>query len=95
MEPAQAPVLPSRVTAAPNPFNDRVRFVIQPEASGQGALELYNFLGQKVRTLYEGSLEKGRAMTIEYSVPRAQRSNLIYVFRIGHQRVSGKLISLQ
>jgi hypothetical protein len=83
------------VVAAPNPFNDRIRFSLQSAVSGQGSLELYNTLGQKVKTVFQGQVEAGKVQTIEYSVPGSQRHNLIYLFRVGDQKVSGKLIGLK
>jgi hypothetical protein len=85
----------TKVLAFPNPFSDKIRFTIQPDVSGKGSLELYNILGQKVKTVFHGNVEKGQVQTIEYSVPGAQRANLIYLFRIGNQRVTGKLIGLK
>jgi len=85
----------SKVVAAPNPFNDKIRFSVEPSASGQGTLELYNMLGQKVKVVFEGYVEKGKMQVIEYTVPASQRSNLTYVFRIGGQKTTGKLIGVK
>jgi hypothetical protein len=85
----------SKVLAAPNPFNSRIRFTIQPTVSGKGSLELYNLMGQKVATVFPGYVQKGQVQTIEYNVPGTQRTNLIYLFRVGNQRTSGKLIGLK
>jgi hypothetical protein len=81
------------VKVAPNPYNDRIRFTLVSSESGRGALELYNLMGQKIRTVYEGYVEKGQVKNIEYSVPFSQRSMMVYVFRIGSQKAAGKLIS--
>ena len=89
------PEAPAKVMAVPNPFNDRIKFTLESAVSGQGSLELYNMLGQKVKTVYQGYVEQGKVQTIEYNVPRTQRNNLIYVFRVGDQKTSGKLIGLQ
>jgi hypothetical protein len=82
------------VVAAPNPFNDRIHFSIKSPVSGQGTLEVYDMLGQKVRTIYQGSIQKG-VQSFEYVVPGAQRANLIYIFRVGTYKVSGKLLNLR
>jgi hypothetical protein len=52
-------------------------------------------MGQKVATVFQGYVQKGQVQTIDYNVPGAQRTNLIYLFRVGDQRVSGKLIGLK
>jgi hypothetical protein len=83
------------VTAAPNPYNEKIRFSITPGVSGRGSLEMYNMLGQKVRTVFEGQVQKGKLQTIEYNVPSAQRANMIYLFKVGNERASGKLINLK
>lgn len=84
-----------KVTAAPNPFNDQVRFSVKSAVSGQGSLELYNMLGQKVKTVFQGRVEAGQIQNFEYNVPNAQRSNMVYIFRVGDQKVTGKLIGIK
>jgi PKD repeat protein len=85
----------TKVSAAPNPFNDRIRFSLKSSVSGQGSLDLYNMMGQKVKTVYRGYVQAGRSQNIEYSVPTTLRSNLIYLFTVGDQKTSGKLIGLK
>jgi hypothetical protein len=46
---AQKPI----VTAYPNPFNDQVRFILQPTESGKATLDVYNMVGQKVKTVFK------------------------------------------
>jgi hypothetical protein len=84
----------NKVVAVPNPFNDKIRFTLQSDISGQGALELYNVTGQKVSTVYRGYIQKGQTQTIDYSVPANQRTNLFYVFRVGDLKATGKLVGL-
>jgi hypothetical protein len=83
------------VDAFPNPFHDRVRFVIQSPVTGQGSLEVFNSLGQKIGVVYNGMIYGGRTQTYEYSVQPANRGNLFYVMRVGGQQVTGKLLNLQ
>jgi hypothetical protein len=83
------------VTAAPNPFTDKVRFTITPATSGRGTLDLYNMLGQKVKTVFQGQVQKGQVQTIEYYVPGSQRNMLIYQFNVGKEHISGKLLGLK
>ncbi len=85
----------TKVVAAPNPFNDRIRFTLRSAVSGQGSLELYNMLGQRVKTVFQGYVNANQVQTIEYAVPSAQRSNLIYLFRVGTEKTTGKLIGLK
>jgi sarcosine oxidase delta subunit len=81
------------VQAFPNPFNDQVRFVIESPVSGQGTLEVFTTLGQKVQVVYQGFIAAGKGQVIDYNVPVKHRTNLIYVLTINGQRVNGKLLN--
>jgi len=85
----------SKVLAAPNPFSSKIKFNLESAVSGQGSLELYNMLGQKVKTVYQGYIKEGQILFVEYNVPSAQRTNLMYIFRVGDQQVTGKLIGIK
>ncbi|MCW3110051.1 MAG: hypothetical protein JWQ09_4557, partial [Segetibacter sp.] len=82
----------TKVKAFPNPYNDKVKFIIQSAVSGKGSLEVYNMLGQKIKTVYTGFIEAGVDIPIEYNVSQADRANLIYMLRIGKEKLSGKLL---
>lgn len=84
---------PTKVKAVPNPFTDKIRFNLISGVSGMGILELYNMQGQKIGVVYEGFVQAGREFTKEYVVPGTARANLIYIFRVGDQKISGKLIN--
>lgn len=86
---------PTKVAVFPNPFTDKVRFNLVSGVSGMGTLELYNLLGQKVATVFEGYIKAGTEITKDYNAPRAGRNTLIYLFKVGDQRVTGKLIELK
>jgi hypothetical protein len=81
-----------QVAATPNPFNDRVRFTIESPVEGQGSLEVFNTLGQRVGTAFQGHVSAG-VQRIDYAVPSSAKTNLIYIFRVGNHRVTGKLIN--
>jgi hypothetical protein len=83
----------ARVLAAPNPFTDKVRFTLQSDVSGQGSLEIYNTMGQKIHTVYQGHVEAGQTLVKEYNVPLSQRQSLIYIFKVGDQKTTGKLLN--
>ncbi len=82
----------TKVIAYPNPYSDNVNFVIQSTVSGKGTLEVFNITGQKVATLFQGHVEAGVGRTVDYNVPEAGRTNLIYVFKVGKERVTGTLL---
>lgn len=83
----------TKVVAYPNPFSDRIKFIVTSAVSGKGSLEVYNMLGQKVKSVYQGQIVAG-SQNFELSLPSAQRSNLIYVLRVGDKRITGKLLHL-
>ena len=86
------PAAEPSVLAYPNPYNDKIRFVVTAPESGQGSLDLFNVLGQKVRTVYQGNIIQG-TQTFEVSIPQQQRSTLIYRMILNGRQASGKLIN--
>jgi hypothetical protein len=86
-------IAPPTVKAYPNPFNDRVKFVVNSSVAGNGSLEVYDMLGQKVKTIYQGYINKGD-QAFELSLPVKQQTPLIYIFRVGGKQVTGKLLQL-
>jgi hypothetical protein len=79
--------------AYPNPFSDKVRFELTSPVSGKGNLEVYNMMGQRVKTIYEGFISAG-TQTFELNLPTRQIASLIYVLRIGDKKISGKLLQI-
>ena len=84
-----------KVSTFPNPFRDRVRFVIESPVSGQATLELYNMLGQKMRMIYRGNVSAGVSQVVEYDVPMVNQGNLLYILRVNDKQVDGKLFHIK
>jgi hypothetical protein len=82
----------TRIKAVPNPFDQKVRFTMESYVSGIGSLEIYNMMGQRLSVVYQGYIEAGRPLVKEFTVPGLQSAALVYVFRVGNERVTGKLI---
>lgn len=82
------------VKSFPNPYAEKVNFTLESKLSGHGTLEIYNIMGQKVATLFDGWLTAGAYKAINYEIPNAQRGVLTYVFRMGARKVSGKMINV-
>lgn len=80
------------VSAFPNPYTHSVRFMINNPVSGQGSLEVFNTLGQKVKTIHSGYFAAG-SQSFEMSVPAAHRSTLIYVLTLNGKQYTGKLLN--
>jgi hypothetical protein len=81
------------VKAYPNPFSDRVKFLVTSSEGGNGSLEVYNMMGQKVKTVYTGFIAAG-TQTFELGLPSQRVANLVYVLRIGDKKVTGKILQV-
>ena len=81
------------VKAYPNPFSDKVKFIVTSPVGGEGNLEIYNMMGQKVRTVYTGFISAG-TQNFELSLPAQQVSTLVYILRIGDKKVTGKILQV-
>jgi hypothetical protein len=67
--------------------------LISSPVAGKGSLEVYNSLGQRIKTVYQGTITKG-TQNFELRIPTKRQSNLIYVLRVGDQQLSGKILQL-
>ena len=83
------------VSAYPNPFTDKVRFSIVSPVSGKASLDVYNMMGQKIRTIYQGYLFAGKGQLVEYRISSSYQGNLIYTLRVGDQQLNGKLMQVR
>ena len=83
------------VQAYPNPFTNKIKFSIVSPVSGKAILELYDMLGQKISTVYEGYLFAGKGEGIEYNASNINIGNLVYILRVGNQVVNGKLMKMK
>ena len=88
-----APESPTTVKAYPNPFSDKINFVVTTPISGKGSLEVYNMMGQKVRTVYQGFISAG-TQTFQMNSQRQQVANLVYVLRIGDKKITGRILQI-
>jgi hypothetical protein len=81
------------VKAYPNPFSDKVRFELTSPVAGNGNLDVYNMMGQRVKTIYQGFISSG-TQTFELNLPTRQIASLIYVLRIGDKKITGRLLQI-
>ncbi|HEX5654445.1 MAG TPA: hypothetical protein VFX58_15305, partial [Chitinophagaceae bacterium] len=81
------------VLAFPNPFREQVRFVINTPKAVTGSLDIFNLMGQKIKSVYQGLIPAG-TRTFDLNLPGQQFSTLIYVFRTGEEQISGKLLQI-
>ena len=76
----------------PNPFMDKVNFEINPAISGNAVIELFDIMGRKIATVYDGKLEKGIAKLLSVNMNKIKQQVVIYKATIGNQTFSGKLL---
>ena len=83
------------VSTYPNPFTDKVKFSIVSPVSGKASLDIYNVMGQKLKTIYQGYLFAGRQQVIEYNTSSIYKSTLIYILKVGDKQVNGKVVQIK
>jgi hypothetical protein len=83
------------VTAYPNPFTNKVKFTVVSPVSGMASLDVYNIVGQKLKTVYQGYLQAGIKQIIEYNVTSPYKGTLIYTLKVGDQHVNGKVVQMK
>ena len=81
------------VKAMPNPFSDKVRFMITSPDAGSGTLDIYNMAGQKIKTVYQGHIPSGVSY-FDLTLATRVNANLVYVLKIGENRYTGNLSQL-
>jgi hypothetical protein len=80
------------VTAYPNPYTNRVNFTISSPVAGKASLQVFNELGQNVKTVFSGYLQAGQTQNVSFDVPPAMQSLLIYRLQVGDQQITGKVV---
>jgi len=73
----------------PNPFNATTTINFDLSQSGSVRLSVYNMLGQKISTLVDGSLEKGRH-TVQFNA--GQLASGVYLYRL---EAAGQVVQKQ
>ena len=71
-----------------------MRFVVNTAHAGNGTLEIFNMVGQKVKTVYQGHVPAG-VSNFDLNLPGQKNASLIYRFSVGTKLVTGKLLQLK
>ena len=83
----------SLIKAYPNPFKDHITFEMRSDVSADASLQVFNILGQKVFDVFNGRLEAGTTKVVEFnSHYSGNQTTLIYVYKLGENTHTGKLI---
>lgn len=76
----------------PNPFKDRVYFILTSPKETNATLELYSMNGVKLKTLFSGRLEENQDYSFEFSSCDSSSQLLFYKLSTDHEQKTGKLI---
>ncbi|CAM3870405.1 hypothetical protein AQAU111925_10610 [Aquirufa aurantiipilula] len=83
----------STVVAYPNPFVNKVSFLIKAKLNGRATLGLYNLSGLKVADLFDGEMSENQEQQVEYTVPSGSGlQTYIYLFQQSGQIIRGKVV---
>jgi len=82
------------VKAYPNPFSDKINFVVTNAETRKGTLEVYNLSGQRLATVYNGIIPAG-TQVFELRMPVRQVAELVYVLNMGNKKVTGKVLQVR
>ncbi len=77
------------VNVYPNPFYEQVNFEVMAPKSGNGTLEIYNILNQKVTTVFDGYFHKGNNK-FELNLNEQHQVKYIYKLSINDEIIVGK-----
>jgi hypothetical protein len=88
-DPISAEMKKVSVSAYPNPFTDRVKFVLDITDAGDCNFDLYNLMGQKIKTVYHGYVPEGSS---EFEISLEQDMGyFIYKCTVNDRQVTGNI----
>ncbi len=76
----------------PNPFNPETTMEFSVAVNGRATLEVFNTLGQRVATLFDGFAETGRAYAVKFGAECLPSGVFFYRLQSGTRSASRKLV---
>jgi hypothetical protein len=76
----------------PNPFNPSTKVQFTVPANGNVRLNVFNIIGQKVATLFNGAAEAGNLYTTNFDASRMATGLYFSVLEFGNQRITQKML---
>jgi hypothetical protein len=76
----------------PNPYSDEVKFRIISPQSGEGLLEIFDFIGRKLDQVNLNDIQKCITKTFNYNTFPFHHMPVVYKFTIGNYTMVGRLI---
>ncbi len=86
---------PQSLEVYPNPFSGKVYFEFVPGQDAQAKLELFDILGQKIKTLMYIPVNKGMIQKLGYLPQGINSGFLFYRLTLGNQVTSGKVLYIK
>jgi hypothetical protein len=83
-----------QVSTFPNPFVNKVRFVIKSEISGSTQIQIVDMQGRLIQNAYKGYINAGREQAIEVNINTVTPQSMIYKVTIGDKVTTGKLMRI-
>jgi hypothetical protein len=62
--------------------------------AGNAQLTIYNMLGQRINTIYNGYVPANKNILVEYKAQKTAQQNLIYILTINGEKVTGKVLNI-
>ncbi len=79
----------------PNPFNPSTEIRFSVEKTGQTTLDVYNMLGQKVATLFDGVAEAGHNNVVRVNADQLASGMYFYRLQNGMQMAMKKMVLMK
>jgi hypothetical protein len=83
-----------QVSTFPNPFVNKVRFVIKSEIAGPTQIQIVDMQGRLIQNAYKGYINAGREQNIEVNINTVTPQTMIYKVTIGDKTTTGKLMRI-
>jgi len=76
----------------PNPYSDEIKFKIVSPQSGDGKLEIFDFIGRKLDVINISNVQKCIMKLFNYNTIKFHHMPIVYKFTIGNYIMAGRLI---
>ncbi len=80
------------VSAYPNPYSNIVNFRFASPATGKAMLDVYDIVGRRLATVYQGEVKANVPINVKYNVPTLSRVALFYKLTVNNKSVRGSVL---
>ena len=82
----------SNLKVYPNPFSDRVRFEFVSSEDANAQIDIYDMIGRKIKTVFEGPVESGVHYNAEFKPQTIVSGMYMYRMTLGDKVYIGKVV---